>query len=162
MKGRSKNLPRNRVEGHLRPHKDYFDRTDPVFPKKMLRRWYRMSRDMFIVMPRGVTDYDPYSQCRPDATCALGMHWEWKSRSGDVYRWWEGAPVIAGGGEVWWWSAVAACGSGGRGDLGRVEVPVLVMVAGVGGLRWYRWWPTEGTARGWLEAPFFPGSTRVA
>lgn len=34
VKGRSKNLPRNRVEGHLRLHVDYFDRTNTVFLKK--------------------------------------------------------------------------------------------------------------------------------
>ncbi|KAK1684519.1 hypothetical protein QYE76_045367 [Lolium multiflorum] len=30
VKGRSKNLPRNRVEEHLQLHRDYFHRTDPV------------------------------------------------------------------------------------------------------------------------------------
>ncbi|KAK1694725.1 hypothetical protein QYE76_011422 [Lolium multiflorum] len=34
VKGRSKNLPRNRVEGQLRLHKDYFHLTNPVFKKK--------------------------------------------------------------------------------------------------------------------------------
>ncbi|KAK1661955.1 hypothetical protein QYE76_050114 [Lolium multiflorum] len=34
VKGRSKNLPRNKVEGQLRLHKDYFHLTDPVFKEK--------------------------------------------------------------------------------------------------------------------------------
>ncbi|KAK1649259.1 hypothetical protein QYE76_067064 [Lolium multiflorum] len=44
------------------PHKDYFHHTDPV---------YRMSTDLFMVILRGVRNYDPYFQCRPDATGAL-------------------------------------------------------------------------------------------
>ncbi|KAK1631439.1 hypothetical protein QYE76_005754 [Lolium multiflorum] len=32
-----------------------------------------MSRDLFMVILRGVRDYDPYFQCRPDATGALGF-----------------------------------------------------------------------------------------
>ncbi|KAK1691953.1 hypothetical protein QYE76_008650 [Lolium multiflorum] len=36
VKGRSKNLPRNRVEGHIRLDNDYFHRTDSVFKEKML------------------------------------------------------------------------------------------------------------------------------
>ncbi|XP_051211156.1 uncharacterized protein [Lolium perenne] len=73
VKGRSKNMPCNGVEGHLRLHKDYFDRTNPVFPEKMFRHRYRMSRDMFMIILHGVRDYDPYFQCRPDATGALGF-----------------------------------------------------------------------------------------
>ncbi|XP_071677538.1 uncharacterized protein [Lolium perenne] len=73
VKGRSKYLPWNGVEGHLRLHADYFDRTNPVFPEKMFQRRYRMSRDLFMVILRGVRDYDPYFQCIPDATGALGF-----------------------------------------------------------------------------------------
>ncbi|KAK1693600.1 hypothetical protein QYE76_010297 [Lolium multiflorum] len=73
VKGRSKNLPRNRVEGNLRLHKDYFHRTDPVFKEKMFRRRDRMSRDLFMVILRGVRNYDPYFQSRPDAIGALGF-----------------------------------------------------------------------------------------
>ena len=73
VKGRSKNLARNRVEGHLRLHKDYFHGTNPVYPEKMFRRRYRMSRDLFMVILRGVRNYNPYFQCRPDATGALGF-----------------------------------------------------------------------------------------
>ncbi|KAK1615007.1 hypothetical protein QYE76_020524 [Lolium multiflorum] len=72
VKGRSKNLPRNRVEGHLQLHKDYFHRTDPVFKEKMFWRRYRMSRDLFMVILRGIRDYYPYFQCRPDATDLTG------------------------------------------------------------------------------------------
>ena len=52
---------------------DYFDRTNPVYPEHLFRRRYRMSRDLFLIIPRGVRDYDPYFQCRPDATGALGF-----------------------------------------------------------------------------------------
>jgi hypothetical protein len=37
VKGRSKNMMRNRVEGHLHLHKDYFNRTAPVFTEKFSR-----------------------------------------------------------------------------------------------------------------------------
>ncbi|XP_071684992.1 uncharacterized protein [Lolium perenne] len=73
VKGRSKNLSRNRVKGNLRLHKDYFDRTHPVYPEKLFRRPYRMSRGLFMVILWGVRDYDSYFQCRPDATGALGF-----------------------------------------------------------------------------------------
>ncbi|XP_071681827.1 uncharacterized protein [Lolium perenne] len=36
-------------------------------------RRYRMSRDLFMVILRGVRDYDTYFQCRTDATGALGF-----------------------------------------------------------------------------------------
>ncbi|XP_051189866.1 uncharacterized protein [Lolium perenne] len=36
-------------------------------------RRYRMSRDLFWVILRGVRNYDPYFQCRPDATGAIGF-----------------------------------------------------------------------------------------
>jgi hypothetical protein len=32
-----------------------------------------MSRELFMVILRGVRNYDPYFQCRPDATGALGF-----------------------------------------------------------------------------------------
>ncbi|KAK1682370.1 hypothetical protein QYE76_043218 [Lolium multiflorum] len=35
VKGLSKNLPRNRVEGQIRLHNDYFHLTNPVFPEKL-------------------------------------------------------------------------------------------------------------------------------
>ncbi|KAK1679728.1 hypothetical protein QYE76_040576 [Lolium multiflorum] len=73
VKGRSKNLPRNRVEGQVRLHKDYFHLTNLIFPEKYFRRRYRMSRDLFLVILRGVRNYDPYFQCRRDATGALGF-----------------------------------------------------------------------------------------
>ncbi|XP_071683696.1 uncharacterized protein [Lolium perenne] len=73
VKGRSKNLPRNRVEGQFRLHKDHFLLNDPVFKEKMFWCRCRMSRELFLVILRGVRDYDPYFQCMPDATCALGF-----------------------------------------------------------------------------------------
>ncbi|KAK1619791.1 hypothetical protein QYE76_025308 [Lolium multiflorum] len=97
--GRSKNLLRNRVAGQARLHKDYFHLTNPVFPEKEFRRRYRMSRDLFLVILRGVRNYDPYFQCREptveDTRRLLSinecrgfpgmigsidcMHWEWKN-----------------------------------------------------------------------------------
>jgi hypothetical protein len=59
-KGLSKNLPHNRVDGHLRLYKDCFGRTDLVYPKKLCQRRYMMSRDMFMVILRGARDYYPY------------------------------------------------------------------------------------------------------
>ncbi|KAK1605723.1 hypothetical protein QYE76_029396 [Lolium multiflorum] len=73
VKGRSKNQSRNRMAGQARLHKDYFHLTNPIFPEKLFRRRYRMSRDMFLVIIRGVRNYDPYFQCRPDATGVLGF-----------------------------------------------------------------------------------------
>ncbi|KAK1601704.1 hypothetical protein QYE76_018398 [Lolium multiflorum] len=73
VKGRSKNLPCNRVEGQARLHEEYFHLTNPVFPEKLFRRRYRMSRDVFLIILWGVRNYDPYFQCRPDATGALGF-----------------------------------------------------------------------------------------
>ncbi|KAK1670500.1 hypothetical protein QYE76_058659 [Lolium multiflorum] len=61
------------VEGQLQLHKDYFHLTDPVFKEKMFRRRYKMSRELFLVILRGIRNYDPYFQCRPDATGALGF-----------------------------------------------------------------------------------------
>jgi hypothetical protein len=73
VKGRSKNLPRNRVEGQARLHNNYFHLSNPVFPEKVFWRRYRMSRDLFLVILWGVRNYKPYFQCRPDATGALGF-----------------------------------------------------------------------------------------
>ncbi|KAK1607795.1 hypothetical protein QYE76_031468 [Lolium multiflorum] len=67
----------HKVEGHLRLHKDYFHRTNPVFPKKLFRRRYRMSRDLFMVNLWGVRYYDPYFHCRPDAIGPpVGSTWQ--------------------------------------------------------------------------------------
>ncbi|KAK1664525.1 hypothetical protein QYE76_052684 [Lolium multiflorum] len=62
VKGRSKNLPRNRVAGQACLHNDYFHLTNPVFPEKVFRHRYMMSRDLFLVILRGVRNYDPYFQ----------------------------------------------------------------------------------------------------
>lgn len=39
----------------------------------MFQHRYMMSRELFMVILRGVTHYDPYFQCRRDATGALGF-----------------------------------------------------------------------------------------
>jgi hypothetical protein len=39
----------------------------------MFRRRYRVSRDLFLIILRGVRDYEPYFRCRPDATGKLGF-----------------------------------------------------------------------------------------
>ncbi|XP_071680083.1 uncharacterized protein [Lolium perenne] len=39
----------------------------------MFQRHYRMSRYLFLVILRGVEDYDLYFQCRPDAAGKLGF-----------------------------------------------------------------------------------------
>ena len=72
-KGRTKNVSRNRVGGHARIFKDYFHRTNPVYKPHMFRRRYRMRRKVFMRILRGVRDYDPYFQCRPDAAGKLGF-----------------------------------------------------------------------------------------
>jgi hypothetical protein len=61
------------VEGQAHLQKDYFDLTNPIFPEKMFRRRYRMSRDLFLLILRGARNYDPYFQCRRYATGALGF-----------------------------------------------------------------------------------------
>jgi hypothetical protein len=35
-----------------------------------------MSRDLFMVILRSIRDYDPYFQCRPDTTSALGFTYQ--------------------------------------------------------------------------------------
>ncbi|KAK1652133.1 hypothetical protein QYE76_069938 [Lolium multiflorum] len=64
---------RGTEEGQVRLHNDYFHLTNPVFSKKLFRHRYRMSTDLFLFILRGVRNYDPYFQCRPDATGALGF-----------------------------------------------------------------------------------------
>ncbi|KAK1632881.1 hypothetical protein QYE76_007196 [Lolium multiflorum] len=56
------------MSGRARLHKDYFHITNPIYPEKLFRRRYRMSRDLFLVILRGIRNYDPYFQCRPAAT----------------------------------------------------------------------------------------------
>jgi hypothetical protein len=57
VKGHKRNMPRDKVGGHLRLYEDYFDRTNPVFLEMLSRRRYQMSRDMLMVILRGVRDY---------------------------------------------------------------------------------------------------------
>ncbi|KAK1651543.1 hypothetical protein QYE76_069348 [Lolium multiflorum] len=65
MKGRSKNLPRNRVAWQARLHKDYFHLINPVFLEKVFRRRYRMSRDLFLVILRASETMTPTSNAGP-------------------------------------------------------------------------------------------------
>ncbi|XP_051211597.1 uncharacterized protein [Lolium perenne] len=71
MKGRLANIKRNRVGVHNQLYKYYFDLTDPVYTKVMFRRLYRISMDLFLTNLLGIRDYDPYFQCRHDATGKL-------------------------------------------------------------------------------------------
>lgn len=73
VKGRSKNLPRNRVEGQLRLYKDYFHLTDPVFKEKMFRAVEDVKGVVHGHSP-GRQTLHPYFQCRPDAVGALGFN----------------------------------------------------------------------------------------
>ena len=84
VKDRSKKVSCNRVGGHLRlykdyfhqtapVYKDYFHQTDAVYKEHFFWRRYRMSRNLFLTILRGVKDYDPYFQCWRDTTGALGF-----------------------------------------------------------------------------------------
>jgi hypothetical protein len=55
----SANVPRNRVGGHALL-KHYYHLTHTVYNKHKFRHRCRISRDMFVVILRGVRDYDPY------------------------------------------------------------------------------------------------------
>jgi hypothetical protein len=72
-KGRQGNVSRNRVSGHVWLYKDYFHLTKPIYEEHMFQRRYRISRYLFMVIIRGVRDYDPYFQCRPDTIGKLGF-----------------------------------------------------------------------------------------
>nr|XP_051190779.1 uncharacterized protein LOC127304113 [Lolium perenne] len=61
VKGRSKNLPRNRVEGQLRLHTDYFHLTDPVYKEKMFRRRLMQDKTPRVSYEVNGNEYDkPY------------------------------------------------------------------------------------------------------
>jgi hypothetical protein len=72
-KGRSANVTRNRVSGHDRLYKDYFHHTDPIYNEVMSRCRYQMSLNPFLIILRGIKDYNPYFQCRADATGKLAF-----------------------------------------------------------------------------------------
>jgi hypothetical protein len=47
-------------------YKDYFDVIMPLYKAKAFRRWYRMSRELFLVILNGVRDYDDYFKAKYD------------------------------------------------------------------------------------------------
>jgi hypothetical protein len=65
--------PRDQVDGHARLYRDYFHLTDPVYKEHIFWQRYRMPRDLFMVVLRGVGDFDPYFQCSLGATGKLGF-----------------------------------------------------------------------------------------
>lgn len=71
--GRQGNIKRNQVGGHVRLYNDYFHHIDLVYKEHMFQQRYRMSRDIFMDILQGVGDFDPYFQCRRDATGKLGF-----------------------------------------------------------------------------------------
>jgi hypothetical protein len=70
-RARRGNLERDREGGRL--YRDYFHPTKLVFMEALFRRRHRISRDMFLAILQGVSDYDPYFKCRLDATGDLGF-----------------------------------------------------------------------------------------
>src|SRR4051812_43195054 len=72
-KRRQTNQKRDREEGHIRLYKDYFHPTNPVFKEKAFRRCYRMSRDMFLQILNGVTEYDNNFEAKYDCIDKIGF-----------------------------------------------------------------------------------------
>lgn len=58
IKGRAPTLERNREAGHVQ--KDYFYRTNPVFPAHLFWQRYRMRRLLYRHLMEGVAQYDDY------------------------------------------------------------------------------------------------------
>jgi len=67
------NQERDQKEGHIRLYKDYFHPTDPVFKEKAFRRRYRMSRELFLQILNGMTEYDNYFEVKYDCTGKTGF-----------------------------------------------------------------------------------------
>jgi hypothetical protein len=67
-KKREANVDRDREAGHARLYKDYFDPINPLFKEKAIRRCYRMSRELFLVILNGVREYDDYFEAKYDYT----------------------------------------------------------------------------------------------
>jgi hypothetical protein len=72
-KKREGNVDRDREAGHVRLYKDYFDPIMPLYKAKAFRRWYRMSRELFLVILNGVRDYDDYFEAKYDCTGKIGF-----------------------------------------------------------------------------------------
>jgi hypothetical protein len=51
---------------------DYFT-NEPLHPKAVFRRWFRMSQDLFLKIVYAVRDLDPYFRCKPDCTGMIGV-----------------------------------------------------------------------------------------
>ncbi|XP_071680178.1 uncharacterized protein [Lolium perenne] len=73
MRGRSGNAKRNRAGGHNGLSKYYSHLSDMVNMEFMFQHCYRMSRDLFLIILRGVREYNSIFRCRPDATSKLGF-----------------------------------------------------------------------------------------
>jgi hypothetical protein len=72
-KKREGNVDRDREAGHVRLYKDYFDLIMPLYKAKAFCRRYRMSRELFLVILNGVTDYDDYFEAKYDCTGKIGF-----------------------------------------------------------------------------------------
>jgi hypothetical protein len=67
------NVDRDREAGRVRLYKDYFDPIILICKAKAFRRWYRMSRELFLVILNGVRDYDDYFEAKYDCTGKIGF-----------------------------------------------------------------------------------------
>lgn len=70
--GKSSNLPRDHAAGHQRIFADYFCE-HPVYPERLFRRRYRMSKRLFLRVLDAVCQADPYFVQKPDATGKMGL-----------------------------------------------------------------------------------------
>jgi hypothetical protein len=72
LPGRSRNVERDRMEGHERIFRDYFA-PDPVYNETLFRRRYRMRRGLFLKIVEAVKNQDSYFTQRRDARGLLGI-----------------------------------------------------------------------------------------
>jgi hypothetical protein len=54
-------------------YKDYFDPVNPIFEEKAFYQRYRMSKELFLVILNGVSDYDDYFEAKYDYTDKIGF-----------------------------------------------------------------------------------------
>ncbi|XP_065623247.1 uncharacterized protein LOC136064850 [Quercus suber] len=69
---RRRYIERDRLAGHKRLYLDYFADT-PVYPPKLFRRRFRMSRPLFLRIQSAVETYEPYFIQRRDNAQRLGL-----------------------------------------------------------------------------------------
>ncbi|KAK1631763.1 hypothetical protein QYE76_006078, partial [Lolium multiflorum] len=69
--GRRKSKPRQRMEGHVMLHNDYF--ADDATHADNFRRRYRMSKGLFMNILHGVREFDPYFKLNLDAVGVVGF-----------------------------------------------------------------------------------------